>query len=353
VTATRLAALCALAAALGGCAGSRMRTRVATVDRVIDAARENGAQTCAPVELALAEAHLDFASLELDEGDYYRARQEIAVAERNAHEALRKSPRGRCTAVAAGPGDQDGDGIPDDRDECPTEPEDFDGFEDEDGCPDLDNDNDGIPDAVDQCPNDPEDRDGFEDEDGCPDPDNDGDGLADSIDQCPDEPEDVDGFQDEDGCPDPDNDNDGIPDTSDRCPDVPGVPPDGCPPTYKNVVVTDTHIELKQTIFFDTGRATIKRVSYPLLDEVARALADRPSIKVRIEGHTDSQGKDAYNLRLSRSRAASVRDYLIGRGIDHSRMNSEGYGKARPIADNRTAAGRAQNRRVEFVITDR
>ena len=352
----RLAALCALAAVLGGCAGVRMRTRVTTVDRVIDAARESGAQTCAPVELALAEAHLDFASLELDEGDYYRAKQEISVAEDNAREALRKSPRDRCRAVASGPGDRDGDGIADDRDECPTRPEDVDGFEDKDGCPEADNDSDGIPDTLDLCPEQPEDRDGHEDQDGCPDEDNDGDGLADRIDQCPDQAEDKDGNEDDDGCPDCDDDGDGVtecPEPLDRCPGVAGRAPDGCPGDYKNVVVTDTHIELKQTIFFDTGRATIKRVSFPLLDEVARALADRPKVKVRIEGHTDSQGKDPYNLRLSRSRAAAVREYLMGRGIAADRMVSEGYGETRPIADNRTAAGRAQNRRVEFVITDR
>src|ERR1019366_5195712 len=149
--------------------------------------------------------------------------------------------------------DKDGDGIPDDVDKCPTEPEDKDGFQDDDGCPDPDNDGDGIPDALDKCPNDPEDKDGFQDDDGCPDLDNDGDGIPDindacpnekedgkgkrpndgcpsSVedsdgdgipdvrDKCPDEPEDKDGFQDDDGCPDYDNDGDGIPDAYDACP---------------------------------------------------------------------------------------------------------------------------------------
>jgi outer membrane protein OmpA-like peptidoglycan-associated protein len=176
---------------------------------------------------------------------------------------------------------------------------------------------------------DPEDKDGFEDDDGCPDDDNDQDGLADSIDPCPVEAEDRDGVEDEDGCPDADKD------------------------TYQNVVVTEERIEIKQTVHFDTGRATIKRVSFPLLDEVAQALADHPKIRVRVEGHTDSQGQDAYNLRLSRDRARAVREYLEGRGVDGSRMTSDGYGETRPISDNRTAAGRAQNRRVEFLITDR
>jgi len=100
--------------------------------------------------------------------------------------------------------------IPDVDDECTMKPEDMDGFQDDDGCPDLDNDGDGIPDTDDQCKNTPEDVDGFEDKDGCPDPDNDGDGIKDAADKCPDEPEDIDGFQDDDGCPDIDNDNDGI-----------------------------------------------------------------------------------------------------------------------------------------------
>ena len=170
---------------------------------------------------------------------------------------------------APDPRDRDHDGIPDVLDRCPDEPEDHDGYQDSDGCPDPDNDGDGIPDAVDKCPNDPEDFDGFQDEDGCPDPDNDGDGIPDIKDacpnekedgkgkrptdgcpstaedsdgdgipdvrdKCPDEPEDKDGFQDDDGCPDYDNDGDGIPDTYDAChnepEDMDGFEDnDGCP----------------------------------------------------------------------------------------------------------------------------
>jgi hypothetical protein len=165
--------------------------------------------------------------------------------------------------------DRDHDGIFDIDDKCPDQPEDRDGFQDQDGCPDLDNDNDGIPDSADKCPNEPEDLDQFEDEDGCPDPDNDkdgipdlndacpnapedhkgkrpndgcpstaedtdGDGVPDTIDKCPDDPEDRDGFQDDDGCPDLDNDNDGIPDNFDSCPNDPEdadgfEDEDGCP----------------------------------------------------------------------------------------------------------------------------
>jgi outer membrane protein OmpA-like peptidoglycan-associated protein len=346
----------ALALALTGCAGMRLRDQAGAVGRVITAARANGALKCAPIELALAESHHDFAGVELDEGDYYRARQELLIAEANAHDALRKSPRGKCGRVAEAPGDRDADGILDDKDECPSRPEDHDGFEDGDGCPETDNDNDGLADTVDSCPDRPEDRDDFEDDDGCPDEDNDGDKMVDRVDQCPMEPEDADGHDDDDGCPDCDDDGDGVPECPeaiDQCPGQAGTSGDGCPPKYKNVVVTATHIELKQTVYFDTRKATIKPVSFGLLDEVAQVLKDQPTIRVRIEGHTDSQGKDGFNLRLSRSRAASVRRYLMGQGIDGRRMISEGYGERQPISDNRTTAGRAQNRRVEFVITER
>ncbi len=123
--------------------------------------------------------------------------------------------------------DRDGDGIGDDVDLCPTEPEDFDGFQDEDGCPDPDNDGDLILDQNDMCPNVPGPK-----PDGCPiaaASDRDGDGVVDNIDKCPDHPEDMDGFQDADGCPDPDNDGDGILDRNDKCPNLAGPPPSGCP----------------------------------------------------------------------------------------------------------------------------
>jgi outer membrane protein OmpA-like peptidoglycan-associated protein len=316
----RLALLIGLAA---GCAGAGVRTQTTATAGLIATARQSGAQRCAPVELAMAESHNDFAQHALDEGNYHDARHEADVAETNAQLAIDRSPRAKCVARDApvpGPGDMDGDGIPDNIDQCPRVPEDLDGFQDADGCPDPDNDGDGITDKLDKCPNDPEDRDGF---------------------------------QDEDGCPDPDNDKDGIPDVADKCPNEPGVAPDGCPRKYNLVVVTEKKIEIKQTVFFDTNRATIKRVSFPLLNEVAQALADNPTIKVEIQGHTDSQGSARSNLKLSQKRAESVRAYLIKRSVAGDRMVAKGYGKEVPIADNRTSEGRSQNRRVEFVITGR
>lgn len=354
----RLALLALLVVA--GCAGTKVRARTGTIDELIKTARDNGALRCAPVELAMAEAHNDFAKEALSQGNYFPAKREAAIAEANAKAAIEKSPKDLCNPSTppppAKPVDFDGDGIIDTEDDCPRVPEDKDGFEDQDGCPEDDNDADGINDKIDDCPNDPEDRDGHDDTDGCPDPDNDADGITDRLDQCPDEPEDKDGFADDDGCPDCDNDGDGVPECPqviDQCPTEPAKTADGCPQKYTMIVVTQDKIELKQTVYFDTKKATIKRVSFPLLDEVAQALTDNPTIEVRIEGHTDSQGSDKFNLKLSNNRAASVRKYLIDRGVDSARMTSQGFGETVPIADNRTKAGRAENRRVEFFITAR
>ena len=253
--------------------------------------------------------------------------------------------------------DLDGDGLEDYEDRCPAEAEDRDGFEDEDGCPDLDNDRDGIEDVRDRCPDEPEDPDGFEDEDGCPDPDNDGDGVLDASDACPNDPEDADGYQDEDGCPDPDNDGDGILDDVDRCPDRAEnfngcEDTDGCPESAR-VCVTEEKIVIFDKIYFKTNRAKIKPESFPILDELARVLIANPRIRrVRVEGHTDDRGRDRYNLKLSKKRARAVMDYLIRAGVAAERLESEGYGETQPIAPNDTEEGRARNRRVEFTILE-
>ena len=343
---------------LAACWGQEVRGKTDAVAKVIKAARANGAYRCAPKELALAEAYLQRTKDELGLGNYVPASDHIELAETNAKLAFKKSPPERCApkVVIAPPPkplpkDRDGDGCLDPVDKCPDQPEDKDGFEDNDCCPDLDNDKDGIPDLKDQCPNYPEDKDGFQDEDGCPDPDNDNDGIPDGMDKCPTQPEDYDGFQDDDGCPDPDNDGDKIPDVRDKCPNQVGPAPDGCPKKYKLVVVTAKKIELKQKVFFATAKSRILPRSYDLLNEVAKVLKDRSKIHVRIEGHTDSRGSNRYNQRLSQGRANSVRTYLVQRGVGASRMVAVGYGEDRPIANNRTREGRALNRRVEFVIT--
>jgi outer membrane protein OmpA-like peptidoglycan-associated protein len=228
----------------------------------------------------------------------------------------------------ARPTDSDGDGLPDAEDKCPNEPEDQDGFEDEDGCADLDNDQDGIPDTADKCPNEPEDKDGFQDEDGCPDPDNDQDGILDTADKCPMTPEDKDGFQDEDGCPEPDNDRDGIADAEDKCPNEPEVingveDTDGCPDEGKsNVQVQGNRILILEKVHFATNKDVVLARSFPLLQQVAAVLRANPQLtKIRIEGHTDSRGDDAFNKDLSQRRAGNVRKYLVEQtGISAERL---------------------------------
>jgi outer membrane protein OmpA-like peptidoglycan-associated protein len=347
--AQRWTALALLVAATGlvGCAGADLDARASVLRGTLRRARKAGAYQCAPRELAVAESHAEFAERALEAGDYFGAKSHLAVADASAQRAIAASAPDRCQAD-----DRDHDGIPDRVDRCPNDPEDKDGFQDADGCPDPDNDKDGIPDTRDKCPNEPEDVDGFRDDDGCPDPDNDQDGVPDVRDKCPLEPEDKDGFQDADGCPDPDNDKDGYPDAKDKCPNEPGPPGgDGCPGKFKLINVTQERIELRQTIYFRTSKAEIMSKSFPLLDEVALALKGRPTMHVRIEGHTDSRGNRLLNTRLSQARADSVRTYLAGHGIAPDRMEAHGFGPDQPIETNKTAAGREKNRRVEFVIT--
>lgn len=296
--------------------------------------------------------------------------------------------------------DGDGDGIADKEDGCPTEPEDKDGYLDDDGCPDADNDGDGIQDGADKCPNNPEDMDGVEDTDGCPDTDNDGDGIQDGYDSCPAEPEDMDGDRDEDGCPDDDRDRDGVPDATDKCPNDPedtdglgdedgcpetdfdgdGVPDDedqcpeqpenlngkddadGCPeagelppppPPVTAIRVTCEKIEFPGKVQFKSGSAVIQSRSHELLLQIAEVMRSAKHIrKLRVEGHTDDSGNDAKNLKLSEQRAASVMKFLTDAGIEAERLESQGYGETAPITSNKTKAGREANRRVEFMIIE-
>jgi len=388
----RLPLLASLAATLifTGCVGgAALQGKALSITEKLDAVQKP-AYKCAPRDLALARAHIAFARAELAQGALLRAEEHMVIAEGAARAAELVGGRPECQEIRDRDGDgifdkvdkcpdapedvdgyqdddgcpedqdSDGDGISDSVDQCPKDPEDFDGVDDEDGCPDLtkDRDGDGIADDADQCPDDPEDRDGFEDQDGCPDTDNDQDGILDAADQCPLQPEDKDAFSDEDGCPDPDNDQDRLADTVDQCPNQPedydgDADDDGCPDLYRTIVITKDRIELKQKVHFATAKARILAKSYPLLNEVAMALRENGTLNVRIEGHTDSRGKDKYNQQLSDERANSVRRYLMGQGIDGGRMTAEGLGEERPIEDNRTSDGRAANRRVEFHITGR
>ena len=431
----------------------------AEAERVYSAASNLNARECTPEEFALFEANMAFTRLEFEQGDPRRAREHLDVAMTNGRVALETAPScipqdrdddGLVDEVDLCPDepedfdgdkdedgcpdityDTDGDGVFDDRDQCVNQPEDLDGFKDSDGCPELDNDLDGVPDSQDGCPLKAEDRDGWEDGDGCPDLDNDGDGYADNVDDCPDTPGqldgcppgdgDGDGFADDidacparagvppDGCPQMDFDKDGIPDESDQCPGMAGPAPSGCPdadgdsvydmadqcpqikgpaptgcpdsdgdgvadpadrcPTQAETVneymdqdgcpdtrpqlvkIANRQIVIEEKIQFETGRAVIKPESYKILDSVITVMSDYPQLMVRIEGHTDSDGSDASNLSLSKERADSVFEYLIANGVEAQRLETKGYGETRPIDTNRTAAGKANNRRVEFHIT--
>jgi outer membrane protein OmpA-like peptidoglycan-associated protein len=291
--------------------------------------------------------------------------------------------------------DNDGDGMADARDKCPNEPETKNGFQDDDGCPDdiadrdqdgiadaddkcpdqggstvvrqkgdfygcPDRDKDGLPDKTDKCPQEPEDTDGFQDVDGCPDPDNDNDGINDADDQCVDQPEVMNGFQDEDGCPDsvPDSDRDGIPDNKDRCPQAPEnyngyQDDDGCPDRGNALVEIRTDdIAIRDVVNFakDSDKIVGKN-SFLVLDAMAAALVHHPEIfQIEVGGHTDNQGDAAHNRDLSKRRAAAVAEYLHGHGVESRRLTAAGYGPDRAIASNKTPAGRAKNRRVEFNI---
>ena len=250
--------------------------------------------------------------------------------------------------------DKDGDGVLDKDDTCP----DVAGSKTAAGCPDADM--DGVADAEDRCPSEAgepgmqgcpdRDKDGIADlDDACPDqaglaqykgcPDTDADGIADNEDKCPNAA----GPIANQGCPD--TDNDGIADNEDKCPAVAGTAANfGCPEVKaevkKRLAFAATAIQ------FDLGKATIKKTSNKLLDEVVNILNDYPDYNMSIEGHSDNVGNPAKNMQLSKDRANAVKNYFVSKGIAADRLTAEGFGDTKPVASNKTAAGRAKNRRV-------
>ena len=262
---------------------------------------------------------------------------------------------------AFGGTDTDGDGVYDDKDDCPEVA----GLKEFNGCPDSDS--DGIKDSNDECPNTygPKELNGCPDTDGdgvvdkddaCPNlvgsasfngcPDTDGDGIADNSDECPNEA----GPSENRGCPYTDADNDGVLDKDDKCPTVPGVKENnGCPAV--KVVTAEVQKALNEyakTILFETGKSTIKTQSEAVLGDITAILKEYPKANFTVDGHTDSIGSAASNQRLSESRAASVKAFLINKGISANRLSSTGYGEVSPISSNATKAGRQLNRRVEI-----
>ncbi|MBA3648385.1 MAG: OmpA family protein [Chitinophagales bacterium] len=229
--------------------------------------------------------------------------------------------------------DRDKDLVIDSKDECPDTP----GLAEFNGCPDTDG--DSIPDKVDACPT----QKGLPQFGGCP--DTDGDGIPDKSDACPTEI----GPVSTNGCPD--RDSDLVADKDDQCPDEPGIPANhGCPPIKEEVL---QKIKLSaQAIQFETGKAIITKKSYAVLDIIAEIMNQYAYTKWNINGHTDNVGKPDYNLDLSQRRAEAVRDYFISKGIGAERLAAKGFGLTEPITTNKTAAGRAKNRRVEIILIE-
>jgi len=364
-----------------------------------------GAARESPLELLLGAAYWLEPTLKIDLGFGLGLTQGYATPDFRVLAGVKWAPP--LKEEPAAPRDRDRDGILDDRDNCPDDPEDRDNFQDEDGCPDPDNDGDRIADpwvsqqgltkyaaiatGTDLCPDDPEDVDGFEDTDGCPDPDNDKDGVCDpwvigklgpagiagvcaGSDNCPIQPEDRDGVDDADGCPEPDNDSDKLCDPwvaesgeaeamasicrgIDQCPMEPEnynsyQDDDGCPDQAARV--EGKKIVILETVLFYYDETRIKEESYGILDDVVKVMTQYPNItKVRVEGHTDTRGNAGYNLKLSTGRAKAVLDYLVAHGIDAKRLVSQGYGESRPlVTPEKGEADYQKNRRVEFNILE-
>jgi outer membrane protein OmpA-like peptidoglycan-associated protein len=261
-----------------------------------------------------------------------------------------------------GRGDRDGDGIPDVSDACLEDTEDRDGYQDDDGCPDIDNDGDGVVDANDSCADEPEDRDGFQDDDGCPERDNDSDGITDVADRCPDAGEDVDGFEDDDGCPEEDNDGDGFKDKDDQCPDeaetVNGVDDDdGCADIRTSTLPEEgtDRINLKGNKVEFSG-TKLTNASKTILQQIATLINNR-GLSIRVEVHVPLGTKSTKKKEITKQkkkdkdkaqdRAQVILDYLVAQGVALNKLQAVGIGSDRPLGNN-TATDPA-NERVDFI----
>ncbi|HKQ69364.1 MAG TPA: OmpA family protein [Polyangiaceae bacterium] len=237
------------------------------------------------------------------------------------------------------PADVDGDGIPDASDKCPDK-----ASMEPDGCPIADSDGDGVIDRKDACP-----QEKGTSQCGCPFHDADGDKVIDELDKCPAVAGTI------GGCPDPDPDHDGLVGDADKCPNEAETKNgfedgDGCPDALPEKIKKFTGVV--RGIEFDKGKESIRPVSTPVLDAAASVLKEFPALKIEISGHTDTDGDREKNVELSKKRAESVKAYLVDKGTDASRIQTRGVGPDEPMADNKTAAGRQKNRRIEFKVID-
>lgn len=287
-----------------------------------------------------------FAGLNIGFGGTPRDTDKDGIPDRM--DACADTPLGARVDASGCPIDGDADGVPDGIDRCDATPKGA--TVDALGCP-TDSDGDAILDGIDECPGTP--KGAKVDPKGCP-LDSDGDKVFDGLDQCEDTPKGC--TVDATGCP-ADADADGVCDGVDTCPDTPAdvrVDAQGCPIvlTEKETELLDTGMIRLQNINFDSGKATLKPESFAALDEVGDILLRWPGLRIEIGGHTDSQGSDAFNQKLSEDRAAAVREYLLGKfpTLNAEQLTSAGYGESTPVAPNDTAFNRAKNRRVEFKV---
>lgn len=284
------------------------------------------------------------------------------------------------------PRDDDQDGLTNSSDRCPDLAEDVDAFQDNDGCPDEDNDGDLILDNQDACPNErgtqngcpvrdrdgdgrmddqdrcpdqAEDLDGHQDDDGCPDPDNDGDGVLDVTDRCPLQKEDLDRYQDSDGCPEDDNDGDGLKDLDDQCPDEPETfnslqDGDGCPDAGRQETAgpaIGSRLVLGERIEFAKNSDRVPDEAIPQLEQLSQLLQRYPSLRLRIEVHTDTKGSAELNLSLSRRRAEKLRQRLLELSPSaENRVEALGRGESAPLMTDDSDAAHSTNRRVEVLV---
>ena len=335
-----------------GCAGTELVAEARGIRGVVKTARDNGAYRCAPGELALAEAHVEFAEQELSDGDYFRAQDHLHIADWNAREATRLTADPACQARRQA-NDVDGDGVADATDRCAcARPRTGTGSRMGTAAPSRTTTRTAswtVSTSARFCP-----RIGTASRTATVAPT--GTTMAMGSRTPPTNARAT-----------------GRTRTASRTtmaaairtttrtaswtartsalPRLACAWPRAARSNFRSSPSPPRRSSCTQTIHFQTARAVILARSYPLLDEVAAALKSRPTMKVRIEGHTDSRGNRQTNLRLSQARASSVKAYLVGAGIDAERLDSQGFGPDQPIETNRTTAGRGRNRRVEFVIT--